>query len=91
MFKSPKAQVNLHHETLSMAANGPLAFRNSSTVPFSIIVPWIGVSIRFPKGWQQGTHTAVGIFLGQKLFSKIDCFKEPPLNTTTWSKFRIVS
>lgn len=80
MFKSPKAPVNLHHGTLSMAANGPLAFRNSSTVPFSIIVPWMGVSIRFPKGWQQGSYTCFQ-----------DCFKEPPLNTTTWSKFRIVS
>ena len=62
--QSPKAQVNLHHGTLSMAANGPLAFRNSSTVPFSIIVPWIGVQFGSLKA---GNKAAIP----QKLFPKI--------------------
>ena len=30
-----------------------------------------------------------GFFWAEAVFQ--DCFKEPPLNTTTWSKFRIVS
>ncbi len=94
-----------HHGTLSMAANGPLAFRNSSTVPFSITVPWMGAqfAVCHKSASQQLDLTSIPSRLARRHLYYLyrggifwhtpfeDCFKEPASNTTTWSKFMIVS